>query len=744
MPSVGPTAGTIAVEGADTSDVIMQIRSHLLLLAFGAIVPVALFSIYISTLLVENEQRTFAEGSIERLRSTMSAIDAQAQGQMSALRVLASSPALDADDLDTFQAETARVLLSQENWHNILLAAPDGRLLVNIAAPWRAKERAFLLEPDLAPRVVATKAPVAGSVISGPGTKRRGIDLAVPVMRGNEVKYVLIGFVKPEFFLTSIEKQRIERRWVSGLVDAHGTFIARVPPPQTEKAAPGFIAAIQKGLEGWYRGNTLEGTDAYTAHVTSSFTHWSIGLGIPADEVLAGAHHTARLMTAGIVAALALATLLAVYFGRRVSRPVVALAEAAPRIASGTPLDVKKMDRVKEVQVVASALNEAAAAVRDRQAVLQREKQALQEADRAKDEFIAMMSHELRNPLAALASASHLLEVVDPGHESAKRAREIITRQTKHTTRLIEDLLDVSRIVMGKAYLQLETFNLADAARSVYETWRSSGRFRRHDVTLDAADAWVQADRSRVEQIISNLLDNALKFTPEGTRVQVVVTSDGANARVQVVDEGPGLPRDMVDKAFDLFVQGPQGLARKTGGMGIGLALVKRLAELQGGSVAVSSDEGTGAVFTVSFLALPAPREEATTTQDSRLKPRRILLIEDNDDLRQTVAASLTLRGHEVYEAPDGETGLRLAGNKKPDIAIIDIGLPDIDGYEVARQLRANRSTLQIGLVALTGYGQQEDKLKAAAAGFDKHLTKPVDFEALDHALAASLSGQNA
>jgi CheY-like chemotaxis protein len=200
----------------------------------------------------------------------------------------------------------------------------------------------------------------------------------------------------------------------------------------------------------------------------------------------------------------------------------------------------------------------------------------------------------------------------------------------------------------------------------------------------------------------------------------------------------------MVDKAFDLFVQGPQGLARKTGGMGIGLALVKRLAELQGGSVSVSSAEGAGAVFTVSFPALSAPRDEAPMTQDTRPKPRRILLIEDNDDLRQTVAASLTLRGHEVYEAPDGETGLRLADHKKPEIAIIDIGLPDIDGYEVARQLRANRSTLQIGLVALTGYGQQEDKRKAAEAGFHKHLTKPVDFEALDDALAASLSGQNA
>jgi CheY-like chemotaxis protein/nitrogen-specific signal transduction histidine kinase len=401
---------------------------------------------------------------------------------------------------------------------------------------------------------------------------------------------------------------------------------------------------------------------------------------------------------------------------------------------------------VREVVTVAVALNEAAKAVRERQELLEREKQALQEADRAKDEFIAMVSHELRNPIAALSSASRLLEMVDPGSDAARHAREVISRQTKHTARLIEDLLDTSRVVMGKAYLQPEVFDLAAVASSLVETWRSAGRLSNHRVTLTTSPVWIRADRSRVEQILSNLLDNALKFSPEGSECTLSAAREGSHAVLSVADQGPGLTPEMMPRVFDLFVQGSQGLARKSGGMGIGLALVKRLTELQGGTVAVASEgDGKGAVFTVRFPAVSSPAAvPALAIRSTPVARRRVLLIDDNVDMRETLAACLSMQGHDVTEAGDGPSALQLASEFAPDVIVIDIGLPEMDGYEVARRFRANPLMRDVRLVALTGYGQQEDKQKAVNAGFDEHLTKPVDSATLEQVIAGAATRRQA
>jgi signal transduction histidine kinase/ActR/RegA family two-component response regulator len=710
----------------------MRIRSHLLLLAFGVILPVAAFSIFLTALLVEKEQRTFADGAIERLRSTMTAIDAQVQGQIMALNALASVNELDRENLPGFAAEAARILRSQPAWLNIILATPDGRQLLNAVDPSVPKEHPYLVERDIARRAAATRMPVVGSIVTRP-SNRRGVNLAVPVMRGDSVRYVLVAFVKPQLFQTTIERQRIGPGWVSGLVDSGGHFIARIPPPPAEKAGPSFLAAVARSAEGWYRGRTTEGYDAYTAHLTSGFTHWSIGLGIPADVVLAGARRTAWLMGMGIAASLALAAFLALWLGRRVARPVTRIAGAAPAIASGKAVDTAGLDRVSELKTVALALNEAAAAVRDREILVEREKQALRQADRAKDEFIAMMSHELRNPLAALTSASGVLELLPADDPRAIHSRAVIKRQTAHMARLVEDLLDTSRVIMGKAYLQPEVFNMAEAASSVIQAWRSGGRVHERRVSLETSTAWVRADRSRVEQIISNLLDNALKFSPADSLVRIRVWTESAHAHIEVSDEGIGLTPEMMERAFGLFVQSEQGLARKSGGMGIGLALVKRLTELLGGTVAVASEgEGHGAAFTVTLPAVAPPEHTSELAiKTIPFAPCRILLIDDNDDMRKTVAASLVLHGHEVREAADGAAALELASDVVPDVAIIDIGLPELSGYDVARRLRQGPLTRNIGLVALTGYGQAGDKENAAAAGFDEHLTKPVAPEVL-------------
>jgi CheY-like chemotaxis protein len=349
-----------------------------------------------------------------------------------------------------------------------------------------------------------------------------------------------------------------------------------------------------------------------------------------------------------------------------------------------------------------------------------------------------MLSHELRNPLAALRTAAHILKVMDPSQPAATRAREVIERQTTLMTRLIEDLLDTSRITMGKAALERRPLDLAEAVGRVMETFRAAGRFSHHRVELHASPAWIDGDRERIEQIVSNLLDNAVKFTPEAGRITLTVGRAGAASRLQVSDEGDGIAADLLPRVFELFVQGPRGIDRSKGGMGIGLALVRRLAQMHGGSaVAASGGPGKGATFTLEFPAVaPAVAEEPASAAQARSGARRILIIEDNDDARTTLRDALALNGHEVADAADGNTGLAMAASNPPEIAVIDIGLPDIDGYEVARRLRVSVAG-GIALIALTGYGQDEDRRRSQDAGFGMHLTKPVDLEQLESAIAA-------
>jgi PAS domain S-box-containing protein len=360
-----------------------------------------------------------------------------------------------------------------------------------------------------------------------------------------------------------------------------------------------------------------------------------------------------------------------------------------------------------------------------------RAEQALKDADRAKDEFLATMSHELRNPLAALTTAAHVLKVTDPSREAAIKARAVIERQTKHMARLIADLLDIGRVSAGKLSLEREPLDLAEVVGRLLQVWRGSGRFGRHRVSRELAPAWVHADRTRVEQIAANLLDNALKFTPAGKTIAVSVRAEVDQAVLCVADQGVGLEPGERERVFDLFVQGGHG----TAGMGIGLALVKRLVELQGGTVAAASEGAErGAVFTVRLPAVPRPQEQPTAAPAPCGGARSVLLVEDNDDARQMLQAALALGGHEVRAAPDGESALALAAESSPDVALIDLGLPDISGYEVARRLRAAGGE-RMTLIALTGYGQAADRRRALEAGFDAHLTKPVTPERLQQAI---------
>lgn len=366
--------------------------------------------------------------------------------------------------------------------------------------------------------------------------------------------------------------------------------------------------------------------------------------------------------------------------------------------------------------------------------------QEIQQRDRQKDEFLAMLSHELRNPLGAIATAVRLLEMAGVAGDRAVHARAVISRQTAHLSRIVDDLLDVARLTVGQIALAPVPLDLSEVVTRAVEALRLAGHLENHRVSVQAEPVTVEADFARMEQVVTNLVVNAVKYTDQGGRVEVELRRDGNEATIRVRDTGIGISAEMLPRLFDLFAQGGQALDRAQGGLGIGLTLVRRLVELQGGRVdAASEGLGRGSVFSVRLplaarsVTGPSPIVAPQPMDVARL---RILVVEDNDDAREMLRTLLQMAGHEVHEAADGLEALQVAGRVRPDVALIDIGLPGLDGLEVASRLRAGVDGNRPLLAAVTGYGQMNDRRKAIDAGFDLHLTKPVDPERLNEALS--------
>jgi PAS domain S-box-containing protein len=361
------------------------------------------------------------------------------------------------------------------------------------------------------------------------------------------------------------------------------------------------------------------------------------------------------------------------------------------------------------------------------------------DANRAKDEFLAILSHELRNPLGSISNAAHALHRRGGSDEVAARLRQIIQRQARHVGRLLEDLLDVARVTAGKIVLQREPVELGAVAQRCVDAARDKEGAGTHRITFDGEPLVVDVDPARLEQIITNLLNNAVMYTPPHGSIDVDVHRDGGDAVLRVADSGIGISAEMLTKIFDLFAQGrPPGQA--SSGLGIGLTLVRRLVEMHGGRVTAHSEGlGRGSQFIVR-LPLAAPGTAAASTSPDSVDhvARRILVIEDNDDARDSLRALLESLGHRVVEAPDGGRGVALALEERPEVVLIDLGLPTLDGYEVARALRAGPDGHRMRLIAVTGYGQPEDRHRSHAAGFDAHLVKPVTVEVLSELIARS------
>ena len=475
---------------------------------------------------------------------------------------------------------------------------------------------------------------------------------------------------------------------------------------------------------------------------------WAIESALTSDPAPRGAFVTGL----SLFGALAAAGAIAYVVSRQLTSGVTGATAAAAAVGRGE-IPVPELSAVAEVNALNAALTGASAVL-----IRQHDAREHAEAERArayaaevaarrlaesqnqaKDELLALLADELRKPLEASSGVLSLIEAPGVSADAAALARAVIARQSEHLVGIVDDLLDLSGVMKGNILLDRQRTDLAEAVRRCVARLRAEGRLSSHSVGLRTEPAWVDADAARLDQIITNLLTNALKYTAENGAIDIDVAVDPTHAVLTVRDSGIGISRELLPHVFDIFVQGSAPEA-STSGLGVGLSLVRRLTILHGGTVtAASPGTGQGSTFTVSLPRVPAPEitPAAPRSPAAATQARRVLVVDDHHDGRRMLSVMLSLFGYQSLEAHDGADGLRIAAAEQPDVAIVDIGLPGIDGYEVARRLRADPQTRKIGLIALTGHGQEEDRRRALEAGFDVHLVKPVNPDLLNEAVEA-------
>ncbi|MGH7322770.1 MAG: hybrid sensor histidine kinase/response regulator [Candidatus Rokuibacteriota bacterium] len=723
----------------------MKLRSHLVLLVLGALLPVLIFSIIMVTLFARQERDAVKVHLRDASRVLSGDLDFELASSITTLEALSASEHLSPGNLAEFHRQMARVLPTQRHWATIILADPAGTPLLDLRVPFEVP-----LPPsprlELVVEVAQSGRPAVSNLFTGQLIGRPLVGVAVPVVRQGRIGYVLAAPLDPAALSRTLQAQLAPAR-IGMIIDRNRNIVARTQPADQFVGRP-VDPELRAGIGASPEGSltvTLDGTPVYGAFSRSRVSGWTVVLAIPARGIDASLWRSIGMIVAGGLLLLLLGLALAAIVGRRIGDSIASLSASAAALGGDDIAPSGFTRPVREVRELSRTIEEAAALLRQRAQARERaEKQRdqveadLRRANEAKDEFLAMLGHELRNPIGTISNAATVLEQVRTPDEQSRRLQAIIVRQTRHLARIIEDLLDVARVTSGRIVLQRRPVDLADLTARYFESLSQSGKVDRHDVSLLAEPAVVDGDPARLEQVVSNLLGNAVKYTPPGGRIQLRVGREGAEAVLRVQDTGVGIDPAMLPRIFELFTQGERSLDRAEGGLGLGLTLVRRLVDLHGGTVeAFSAGLRHGSEFVVRLPLSTATAEALVAKAKTAAPPaRRILLVEDNQDAREALRVLLTLRGHQVQEAADGRSGIALALAESPEVALIDIGLPEADGYEVARQVRAAPAGERIFLVALTGYGQPDDRRRTRAAGFDAHLVKPVDPDELGRVLA--------
>jgi signal transduction histidine kinase len=726
------------------------IRWHLFQVQLISIVPIGLFAAALLYLHWQVQEHERQRSQIESVRLLAAAVDNSLDSSVERLSIFARLWSSSSPSEEGIYAQAKEALKANADWANILAFDAAGRGVFRADAPFGAE-----MPPgprfDLWQPVFADRRPVISDLVIATGRTVQTIAVGVPVIRGGKVSHVLIAELELSWYDRLLTQPGLPAGAVAGFFDRNFDFVARSTEGDARRGqdpSPALVADMKRQPEGVARYTNLNGTAVYTAWAFSRHG-WGVGFATPSAPVDNAFWH--HLFLFGFLWAMAVGagTLYAFWKARPIAASLESLEAQAQHIATGRRIESLPDSSVEEVNRALVALEKASGLLqstmreRDRSLETEREARAAAEmANRAKDEFLAMLGHELRNPVAAIASAATIVKSEGRSAEQLEFAGGVIERQSRHLKRLMDDLLDVGRAMTGKIVLEHTAIELAASTRYVVKVLQTAGQLGERLVQQDTTPVWVTGDRTRIEQIVTNLLVNAARYTTRsGGEIRIRVAREGDEAVLEVSDNGQGIAAENLPRVFELFFQAEATGERSTSGLGIGLTLVQRLARLHGGDVTVESKgRGTGASFTVRLPAIeapgPLPRDSAPTPSGGA---ETILVVEDNADARESLCVALELQGHRVLGASDGRAALDMVRRERPRVAVLDIGLPGMDGYELARRVRAEFGG-EIILIALTGYGTTGDENRARQAGFVRHMTKPVDVIELIQVLEVELA----
>lgn len=717
----------------------LSLRWRLLLLVGLAIAPLVFLTVFAGM-----RERTHAiesaRDNLQRLTNLAAANEAQSLERANQiLRDLSSVTAVrgPAAGCNSLMAD---ILSKNEEYVNFGLIQLNGDVscsAIALTEPVNLKDRQHFQ------RAVAERRFIAGKYVFGRVVRRHTINVTYPIIDESGVRAVLFAAIdlgSLDKFVADVELPPGSLLWT---LDGEGSVISRRPQADSwmGKKMPGTaerIAATSKAPAFLVDPDHVERLYASARVGKNRLTDYTVLIGVPREAILATATRDQRITVAGLMITVLLAGLAAWYGGEvLVLRRVKLLATTADLIASGS-LSTRTGIRhgSEEISHLAHSLDEMAAALEDRQAERDAAQEKLVAADKRKDEFLAMLAHELRNPLAPISAGAQMLQRAQPDVPAVVRITAIIVRQVAHMTRLIDDLLDVSRVTRGLIKLNREPTDMgaviADALEQIDPLITKKGLTTQLD--LPDQPCYVDGDRKRLVQICGNLINNAAKYTPDGGHLRIGVACEGRTVELVVADDGIGMPAELQARVFDLFSQGERDADRSQGGLGLGLALVKMLVLLHGGQVtAWSAGPGRGSIFTVTLPLLDnpgparAPQREELPARASRL----CLIVDDNVDAAATLSMMITAAGHETLVAYNAKEAIELAGNHRPEVLLLDIGLPDMNGNDLVACLKFVAGLENSLFIAVTGYGRKEDRDSSLRAGFDDYFVKPVDIDLL-------------
>jgi len=730
-----------------------NLNQALSLLLFFVTVPLLMGALALLVTQARNERQMRQTQLTALARTLTQAVDRELDHGKAQMQVLAASSTIDREDWRELHAFASEITRDRPG-SLIGLIGPDGTPMMNTSVPWGQPLpniwnlahqpdvvwdgfKLPLSSKELTRQVFEKNQVIYSDLYYGVFIKRPTLALAVPVVRHGRVAYALLLAFPPVLIDRMIRASVNGPGMRAAVIDRQWRVVASNAATTSRMGETAMSMPIPAGsMEGAYETTARDGTRLQGAYTVSPANGFVVRVALPADSLVSQGAGLSTGWLLLVVAVLLFSTLLVGSLGGRLARALRELGEAARDglAPQGKPTGIAEIDLLAQaLRIGAQAENRR----RDELVINTQRKQAeleLRKADRQKDEFLATLAHELRNPLAPIRTAVELIRQRQSADPVVQRARNVIERQVSHLSRLVDDLLEVSRITMGTIHLRQETLDLGALVAGVAEAAEASARTASLHLALDPGNApvMVSGDAIRLSQCVTNLVNNAIKFTPPGGRITLRVLKENHLAVVEVGDNGIGIAADNLERIFDLFVQAnPSGIHGHTG-LGIGLALTRKLVALHGGAVyAASAGAGQGSRLRIELPLSASLTAEAAAAQEHQDEPTgssaHVLVVDDNCDAADMLGEMLALCDFHTSVVYTGGAALRAVESTPVDAVLLDIGLPDLDGYQVCRRIRAMSGLHQPVLIAVTGWGQESDRAQAFAAGFDAHLTKPTD-----------------